>query len=36
MLSSIAVIGALGYILETQIFARIERRTVVRWGMVAA
>lgn len=34
MLSSIAVIGALGYVLETQVFARIERRTVVRWGMV--
>jgi len=36
MLASIAVIGALGLVLERQVFARIERSTVVRWGMVAA
>lgn len=36
MLASIAVIGAIGYLLETQVFKRIEQRTVVRWGMVAA
>lgn len=36
MLASIAVIGALGIVLERQVFARIERLTVVRWGMVAA
>ncbi len=36
MLSSIAVIGAIGILLERQVFARVERYTVVRWGMVAA
>jgi NitT/TauT family transport system permease protein len=36
MLASIAVIGAVGFVLERQVFARIERLTVVRWGMVAA
>lgn len=36
MLASIAVIGAIGYFLEIQVFRRIERRTVVRWGMVTA
>lgn len=36
MLSTIALIGMIGILLERQIFARIERVTVVRWGMVAA
>jgi NitT/TauT family transport system permease protein len=36
MLSSIATIGILGIVLERQVFARIERWTVVRWGMVTA
>jgi ABC-type nitrate/sulfonate/bicarbonate transport system permease component len=36
MLATIAVIGAIGILLERQVFARIERWTVVRWGMVAA
>lgn len=36
MLASITVIGAIGFILEKQVFARLERWTVVRWGMVAA
>ncbi len=36
MLATIAVIGAIGLLLERQVFARIERWTVVRWDMVAA
>ncbi len=36
MLATIAVIGAIGFLLEWQVFGRIERWTVVRWGMVAA
>ena len=36
MLSSIAVIGMIGILLEQQVFARVERYTVVRWGMVTA
>ena len=36
MLATIAVIGAIGMLLERQVFARVERYTVVRWGMVAA
>ena len=36
MLATIAVIGAIGLLLERQVFARVERWTVVRWGMVAA
>ncbi len=36
MLATIAVIGAIGILLERQVFARIERYTVVRWGMVTA
>jgi len=36
MLATIAVIGAIGIVLERQVFTRIERWTVVRWGMVAA
>lgn len=34
MLATIAVIGAIGILLERQVFARVERYTVVRWGMV--
>ncbi len=34
MLATIALIGLIGVILEKQIFEQIERRTVVRWGMV--
>ena len=34
MLATIALIGMIGILLETQVFARIERLTVVRWGMV--
>ena len=36
MLATIAVIGAIGILLERQVFVRVERYTVVRWGMVAA
>ena len=36
MLATIAVIGAIGILLEWQVFTRIERWTVVRWGMVTA
>jgi len=36
MLSSIAVIGAIGVLLEKQVFERVERYTVVRWGMISA
>ncbi len=36
MLATIAVIGIIGILLERQVFARVERYTVVRWGMVAA
>jgi NitT/TauT family transport system permease protein len=36
MLASIATIGVLGIVLERQVFARLERWTVVRWGMVTA
>jgi NitT/TauT family transport system permease protein len=36
MLATIALIGMIGIVLERQVFARIERFTVVRWGMVAA
>jgi NitT/TauT family transport system permease protein len=36
MLATIAVIGVIGMLLEQQMFARIERATVVRWGMMAA
>jgi NitT/TauT family transport system permease protein len=36
MLASIAMIGLLGMLLETQVFARLERWTVVRWGMMSA
>lgn len=36
MLSGIAVIGAIGLVLEKLVFARLERYTVVRWGMLTA
>ncbi len=36
MLATIAVIGAIGVLLEKQVFERVERATVVRWGMMAA
>ncbi len=36
MLATIGVIGTIGILLERQVFARIERWTVVRWGMVTA
>lgn len=36
MLATIALIGLIGIVLEKFVFARIERITVVRWGMVAA
>jgi NitT/TauT family transport system permease protein len=36
MLSSIAMIGVIGVLLEKQVFERIERATVVRWGMLTA
>jgi NitT/TauT family transport system permease protein len=34
MLATIALIGLIGVVLEKQVFEQIERRTVVRWGMV--
>jgi NitT/TauT family transport system permease protein len=36
MLCGIAVIGIVGLLLEKQVFERIERYTVVRWGMLTA
>lgn len=36
MLATIVLIGLIGVLLEKQVFERIERRTVVRWGMVKA
>jgi len=36
MLAGIAVIGAIGLALERFVFQRLERYTVVRWGMMAA
>lgn len=35
MLATIVVIGAIGLLLEKQVFQRIETYTVARWGMVA-
>lgn len=35
MLATIAVIGVIGLLLEKQCFERIERMTIVRWGMTA-
>ena len=34
MLATIVVIGAIGIVLEKQVFGRVERYTLVRWGMV--
>jgi NitT/TauT family transport system permease protein len=34
MLSGIVVIGAIGLALEKLVFQRLERYTVVRWGMM--
>lgn len=36
MLSGIVVIGLIGILMEKQVFERIERYTVVRWGMLTA
>jgi NitT/TauT family transport system permease protein len=36
MLAGIVVIGAIGLILENHVFRRLERFTVVRWGMMVA
>jgi NitT/TauT family transport system permease protein len=35
MLATIVVIGAIGLLLEKQVFQRIEHYTLARWGMVA-
>jgi NitT/TauT family transport system permease protein len=35
MLAGIAVIGVIGVVLEKLVFERLERYTVVRWGMMA-
>jgi len=34
MLAGIAVIGLIGVLLERLVFERLERWTVVRWGML--
>ena len=36
MLSGIIMIGLIGLLLEKQVFERVERYTVVRWGMMTA
>jgi ABC-type nitrate/sulfonate/bicarbonate transport system permease component len=36
MLATIAIIGLIGMLLERQVFERLERATVVRWGMMSA
>jgi len=36
MLVGVATIGAIGLLLEKQVFARLEAYTVVRWGMMRA
>jgi len=36
MLSGVLVIGVVGLLLEKQVFERVERYTVVRWGMLTA
>ncbi len=36
MLATIVVIGAIGLLLEKQVFQRIENYTVARWGMVTS
>ena len=34
MLSSLAVIGAIGFVFERLVFGTLERATIVRWGML--
>jgi NitT/TauT family transport system permease protein len=34
MLSSLAVIGAIGFVFERLVFGSLERATILRWGMV--
>lgn len=36
MLAGVATIGVIGLLLEKQVFERLERYTVVRWGMMTA
>ena len=36
MLSGIIMIGLIGYILEKQVFERVERMTLLRWGMITS
>jgi ABC-type nitrate/sulfonate/bicarbonate transport system permease component len=36
MLAGVAAIGIIGLLLEKQVFERLERYTVVRWGMLTA
>ena len=36
MLATIGVIGVVGMLLERQLFMRLEKATVVRWGMMSA
>ena len=36
MLSSLVVIGAIGYVFERLVFGSLERATVLRWGMIQA
>lgn len=36
MLSGIVMIGAIGFMLERQVFERIERATLLRWGMITS
>jgi NitT/TauT family transport system permease protein len=35
MLAGVAVIGAIGLALEKGVFERLERITVMRWGMMS-
>jgi NitT/TauT family transport system permease protein len=36
MLSSLAVIGLIGFVAERLVFGSIERATIYRWGMARA
>jgi NitT/TauT family transport system permease protein len=36
MLASLAVIGFIGFVVERLVFGSLERRTILRWGMVKA
>jgi ABC-type nitrate/sulfonate/bicarbonate transport system permease component len=36
MLAGIAVIGLVGFLLEKLVFEKLERLTLVRWGMMEA